>query len=135
MPHSRSAFVLAGLIMASPWSSASAQHPGLFDYSPAHGEETWSWFGSTPEGDVDRGIGAYLSGAGLYQYNTAWAAAIDSDRIRRENDYLARVQQAQSRQYTRRLAAEHERINRIRKEIDDRYRDAPTAWEIGRAHV
>jgi hypothetical protein len=130
MFHSRSVFVLAGLIMATPWSSARAQYPSLFLNSPAYGEGAWSWFGSTPEGDINRGIGAYLAGTGFYQYNTAWAAAIDSDRMRRENDYLARVQEAQSRRYARRLAAEQERINRIRKEIDDRYRDAPTAWDV-----
>ena len=130
MSQSRSAFVVAGLILATPWGQASAQYPGPYVGAPVYGFGAWPWFGSTPEGDIQRAIGAYLTGAGFYEYNSALAAAIDSDRIRRENDYLAAVYQAQSRQYALRLAAERERITRIRKEIDNRYREAPTAWDV-----
>jgi hypothetical protein len=130
MSHSRSAFVWAGLILAIPLSSANAQSLSPFADSPVYGGYAWSWFGSTSEGDIDRAIGAYLTDAGLYEYYAAWAEAIDSDRIRRENDYLARVVQSQSRIHARRLATERDRIARIRKAIDDRYREAPTVWDV-----
>src|SRR5262245_62118100 len=95
---------LVGLIVATVSSSARAQLPPWYAYPPAYPPPLWLWPGSTIEGDVDRGMGVYLMGAGVYHYETAVAAWFHSERIRREDLILELDQRIRSRRYAQRKA-------------------------------
>jgi hypothetical protein len=76
MSRTRSVFVLSGLIIATVATRAHAQYPYPYPYAPANVPSLWLWPGSTIEGDIYRGMGVYRMGAGVHEYNHAWAAAI-----------------------------------------------------------
>jgi hypothetical protein len=124
------ALLLACLTVANVATSARAQGGYPYPNSPGYPANLWLWPGSTIEGDIDRGMGIYLMGAGVYNYDSAWANAINWETARREIEYLEMCHRMQARIYALRKASEHERIEQFRKETVDRYRTAPTARDV-----
>jgi hypothetical protein len=90
----------------------------------------WMWAGSTIEGDTGRGDGFRLMGAGYFIYQQARAEAIAWETYRRQNEYLAMVQQEQARRYTQRQRADRQAHDEYRKQTEDRYRSAPLATDL-----
>jgi hypothetical protein len=130
MFRTRLPLTLACLIFATVGSSARGQNFYPYPYSPGYPANLWVWPGSTIEGDIDRGMGIYMMGAGIYNYDSAWAAAINWETARRENEYLAMCHREQLRIYAANRARQHARIEHSRTETDDRYRHAPTARDV-----
>jgi hypothetical protein len=94
---------LMGLMVLSSGMNARAQYvytvPGYYPASnyaspaPYYGYPGyWYWAGSTVQGDILRGIGAYEIGAGVYNQATANAQAIDAQTAMRifllEEEYI-----------------------------------------------
>jgi hypothetical protein len=122
--------MLAGLIVATAGTSARAQYVYTTSYAPAYGPNLWVWPGSTMEGEAARGMGMAWIGAGVYEYNAAWAAAIHSERIRRENAALELAFLMQCERLARRRAGARARLNNSREGIEERLRYAPTARDV-----
>ncbi len=123
---------LAGLFLATATTSASGQvyYPYPCPYPYPYSADLYLWPGSTLEGDIDRGMGVYLMGAGVYNYYTAWAGLINWERWRRECEFIEMSQQIQNRRYVLKRAAQHEMRERNRKKIEDRHRQSPTARDV-----
>ena len=86
---SRLVVACACSIWALQGSSAQAQwgFPGGF------GGFCWGGWGvGTAEGDIARGMGLFLEGAGFYEKQTAEARSIDTDTVMRWNEYVHEAQ-------------------------------------------
>ncbi len=105
-------------------TQSQAQYPGGF------GEWGWMNFSSTAEGDLARGLGAFLEGAGFYNYKTAKAESIDADTIKRWNEYMYESNRVASRLHRSRLAARRQSIIEKRERRQEQLRNTPTAADI-----
>jgi hypothetical protein len=135
MSRARILVVVTGMIVAAPSGAAHAQVYYGYPQSPPYYEETWLWPGSTIEGDYARGMGAFLTGAGAYNYMTALADAIEAETLRRQIEYVEMSHRQQARIYAQRKASRHHQHERYRKETENRYRTAPTAWDVESANA
>ena len=87
----------------------SARHAGAqYFYPGGRGVAGGGWggWGSTVQGDVARGMGTYAAGAGVYNYQTALARAVNANTLMNFNEYLYQSQQVANRRYAARMAAQ-----------------------------
>jgi len=115
------------LIGAVPGTSARAQwgYPGGF------GGCGWmGWGVGTAEGDIARGMGSFLMGAGFYNEQTAVADSINTDTIMRWNEYVHEAQENLNRKRAQRTAQARERNTSSNESIQKRLRDNPEPRDI-----
>ena len=87
----------------------SARHAGAQYFYPGgmgNAGGGWGGWGSTVQGDTARGMGAYAAGAGVYNYQTAQARAVNANTLMNFNEYLYQSQQVANRRYAARTAAQ-----------------------------
>ncbi|WP_406698149.1 hypothetical protein V5E97_04755 [Singulisphaera sp. Ch08] len=79
--------------------------------------------GSTPQGDILRGGGVFLQGAGIYNYYTAMGDSINADTMMRVNEYIyLSIRQDRAEKAARRARRTAERLanfNQIRDRIEN----------------
>lgn len=98
-----------------------------------YGVAPWGWYGgggSTVQGDIARGLGEFVVGAGVYNELSARAAAIDADTSIRLNQYIFRAQVNANRTYLARHKSRRDQIVQQREKTYQRLRDRPTAHDI-----
>jgi hypothetical protein len=115
-----------GLVLVILPANASAQ----YGYPAGYSGYGWGGWGSTVPGSIARGLGAFNMGRGAYNETTAVASSINTDTVMRWNQYAYLSQQEANSQYGAHLRAEHNRIDRMRAEIQDRLRNHPTTRDI-----
>jgi hypothetical protein len=86
--------------------------------------------GSTYEGDVLRGQGLMLSGAGLYNYYTAEAFAINTDTMMRLNEYIYQSLKNENREKAARRAARAAEDRENYKKYQERIRNNPEELDV-----
>lgn len=90
---------------------------------PAFGQFNVVGPGSTPQGDILRGEGAALLGAGFFNYYTAQANSINADTMMRINEYIyLSIRQDRAEKAARRARRAAERLanyNLIRTRIEN----------------
>jgi hypothetical protein len=119
-------FVILIAALGDP-TSASAQwgYPGGF------GDWGWGgWGATTSQGDIARGLGAYASGAGFYNLQSAQANALNLDTVMRWNEYIHQSNREAARLHHERLARERERNTKMRDQIRQRLRDNPERRDV-----
>ena len=101
-------------------------------YGPFGGLDWYGYggAGSTVQGDIARGQGLFLIGAGSYNYDTARAGEIEAETLRRLNQDAYRSQQAANRANRQRHQSRQFRIVQARERTDQRLRDNPTPRDI-----
>jgi len=125
--RSRLAVALVCLLGAIPGTSARAQWgmPGGF------GGCGWmGWGVGTAEGDIARGMGSFLMGAGFYNEQTAVADSINTDTVMRWNEYVHEAQENLNRKRGQRTAQARERTGNLNDAIQKRLRDNPEPRDI-----
>jgi len=88
--------------------------------------------GSTPQGDILRGEGVFLQGAGLFNYYTATADSINADTWMRLNEYVFQSVREASMRESRRIAARIAKTKENYNEILDRLYNAPEFKDVRR---
>jgi hypothetical protein len=88
------------------------------------------WGVGTAEGDIARGMGSFLMGAGFYNEQTAVADSINTDTIMRWNEYVHEAQETLNRKRGQRKAQDRERTSTLNDSIQKRLRDNPEPREI-----
>lgn len=88
------------------------------------------WGVGTAEGDVARGMGSFVMGAGFYNESTAVADSINTDTIMRWNEYVHEAQENLNRNRGQRTAQARERTSNLNDAIQKRLRDNPEPREI-----
>src|SRR5437879_13159768 len=81
--------------------------------------------GATVQGDILRGEGIFLQGAGLYNYYSAGANAINTDTWMRLNEYLYQSARLGYQRAAQRRADEFQRKKEHHKKILDRIANNP----------
>ncbi|WP_165228888.1 hypothetical protein [Aquisphaera insulae] len=126
--RSRLATIFGFLIVALPATTARAQW-GM----PGGMMGGWEWMGmgvGTAQGDIARGEGMFLMGAGIYNQLTAEADALNTDTVMRWNEYVHEAQSNANRIRTQRQLAERERTNAAIDARLDRLRNNPEPRDI-----
>jgi hypothetical protein len=88
------------------------------------------WGVGTAEGDVARGMGAFAMGVGFYNKKTAIADAINTDTVKRWNEYVHESQATLNRKRRERLTAARERTANLAESNQKRLRDNPAPRDI-----
>jgi hypothetical protein len=101
-----------------------------YGYPRGYGAYGWGGWGSTPQGSLARGLGAFSMGRGIYNENTAVARSINTNTVMRWNNYVYQSTQAAANRYAARMRAERARTTRLRGEIQDRLRNHPEQRDI-----
>jgi len=130
--HRRVRFALgvAAVVLASAGTTAQAQFFGNAFYPGGYGGYGWGGWGSTVGGDIARGLGYFAMGEGIYNRETAIAAAINANTLGQWNQYMYLSQlEANQRQYAR-MARRQQRVNMTGEKIYQRLRDNPTNSDI-----
>ncbi|AGA24655.1 hypothetical protein [Singulisphaera acidiphila] len=90
---------------------------------PAFGQINFIGPGSTPQGDILRGEGVFLQGAGMFNYYTAQADSINADTMMRINEYIyLSIRQDRAEKAARRARRTAERLanfNLIRSRVEN----------------
>jgi hypothetical protein len=95
-----------------------------------YGWGSWGGGGATVQGDIARGSGFYLMGAGQYNRDTAIANSINTDTALRWNQYWWEAQLAANRAERARLARRQARDSGAGAAIEKRILDSPAAGDI-----
>src|SRR5258707_255398 len=107
----RTTFLSAVLALAGSFASQAFGQPIQF-IGP----------GSTPQGDILRGEGVYLQGAGIYNYYTAVGDSINMDTYIKANEYVhfwfRRDNAEKAARRARRTAERLANYNKIRDRIE-----------------
>jgi hypothetical protein len=99
-------------------------------YPPGYGGFGWGGWGSTVQGSIARGLGAFAAGAGVYNLSTAQANAINTDTVMRWNSAVWEAQHAlNASNYARRLRRKA-RVNLAQARIYDRLRNHPNSSDV-----
>jgi hypothetical protein len=109
-----------GVVLASTAATARAQYFGFI--GP----------GSTVQGDIARGEGFFLFGAGYYNYNTAMANSINTDTFIRWNEYIWDVAKNENREHAIHRAERTARNLQHYNEILKRIRESPEEHDLER---
>jgi hypothetical protein len=126
----RTAAALAALVAAlGLGSTARAQYGYPAGYG-GYGWGGWGGGGSTVQGSVARGMGAYAAGAGYYNQSTAVARSINANTAMQWNNYMYQSQLENNRNERARIAARAENVNTTREEVEKRLRDNPEPRDI-----
>jgi hypothetical protein len=120
------AFTLAAV--QTPWASAQ------WGYPVGYGGYGWGGWGggSTVQGSIARGMGAYAAGAGYYNQQTAVARSINADTVMRWNQYVYESQQEANRIHHQNLAIDRYNNIKYSGQIQKRLRDNPEPADIYR---
>src|SRR5262245_23442772 len=118
MSYMRTAVNVAGAVVLVAFLARDL--PG-----PAHAQLTIIGPGSTVQGDILRGEGIFLNGAGLYNYYTAGANAINTDTWMRLNEYLYQSNRQAWERAKKRREEELQRKKDHHKKILDRIANSP----------
>jgi hypothetical protein len=112
--------------------SAQAQYfyPGGYGGYGWGGWGGWGGGGSTFQGDVARGLGAFAAGAGQYNLESAQAASIDTDTVMRWNQYMFLSQQETNQREYQRMEYRLKRDASVEVNLYKRFRDNPTELDI-----
>jgi hypothetical protein len=95
-----------------------------------YGGYGWGGWGSTPQGSMARGLGVMSAGRGVYNRETAQAAAIDTNTVLRWNRAMGAAYQAATVRYSSDLRRRRSDINKAQAEIHDRLRNHPDQLDI-----
>jgi hypothetical protein len=106
------------LILALSADGARAQFLGRYGYGGLAP-------GSTVQGDILRGEGVFLAGAGSYLFNEARATSINVDTAIRLNDYLYAIAKKENIENARHRAAVIAKTRENYEKILDRIRNSP----------
>src|SRR3954447_23032426 len=118
-PMSR--FLVLLIVLMVPATGARAQRFG-YGLGP----------GSTVQGDILRGEGVALYGAGYYNYSTAVATSINVDTTIRWNEYVAAVAKNEQRENAQHRAEIIARNKENYQKILQRIRDSPEERDLER---
>jgi hypothetical protein len=88
--------------------------------------------GSTVQGDILRGEGSFLRGAGEFNYYSAVAGSINTDTWIRLNEYIYESARISSMRYAQRLADRIARDNEHHRKILDRHLNNPEQADVAR---
>jgi hypothetical protein len=88
--------------------------------------------GSTPQGDILRGEGVFLQGAGLYDYYNAAGNSINADTWMRLNEYVFQSVRAGSLREAQKLAAAIAKNKKNYNEMLDRILNNPEHSDVKR---
>jgi hypothetical protein len=118
---------LIGMIVAVAALSGPSQAQYGYGYYPygygRFGWGGWGGWGGTAQGDIARGLGYFNMGAGIYNHQTAIAAAINTDTLMRWNQYVYLSQKEATREYyalrDARIAKDKDSYNTLMKRIQD----------------
>ncbi len=119
--------LVVGDLGSSRWRGLrpSGAYPGGF------GGCGWmGWGVGTAEGDIARGMGSFLMGAGFYNEATAVADSINTDTIMRWNEYVHEAQENLNRKRAQRKVQARERTNNLNESIQNRLSEAPELRDI-----
>ncbi|QEH37126.1 hypothetical protein OJF2_57130 [Aquisphaera giovannonii] len=120
--------LLLGLVFAAlPAGTARAQ------WGMPGGMMGWEWMGfgvGTAQGDIARGEGMFLMGAGIYNQLTAEAEALNTETVMRWNEYVHEAQANANRLRAERRAGERERTKAAIDARLARLRDNPEPRDI-----
>jgi hypothetical protein len=116
----------AVVLLALAVGEARAQ----YGYPIGYGGYGWGGWGSTPQGDIARGLGYFNLGRGGYNEQTAVARSINADTVMRWNQFKYLSHQTALNSYQQHLLAQRNNINRARAEIHDRLRYHPSTRDI-----
>jgi hypothetical protein len=114
-----------------PALEAHAQY--FYPYGAGYAGGGFGGWGSTVDGDIARGMGAFAAGAGVYNYDTSVAASIDANTIMGINQYLYLSQEESNRREYELMARRQARVNAAgatAQAIAARIRDNPTESDI-----
>ncbi len=113
------------------WAMQSGLAQAQWGYPGGFGGCGWmGWGVGTAEGDIARGMGSFLMGAGFYNESTAVADSINTDTIMRWNEYVHEAQENLNRKRALRTAQARERTSNLNDAIMTRLRDTPEPREI-----
>ena len=121
--------VILGLAIAATTAGgtrAQFYYPGGYGY----GGSGFGGWGSTPQGGILRGLGAYAEGEGVYNYDTAVAESVDANTAVRLNQYLWNSEIDARRRYAARQAARLNMNNAQYKAHEYRLRNNPSQGDI-----
>lgn len=91
--------------------------------------------GSTVQGDILRGEGVFLEGAGLYNYYSAVAGSIETDTWMRLNEYIYQSIQHENAEKARRTAERRSRHLKNYNAILDRLRNNPNYNDVAKGEA
>jgi hypothetical protein len=111
---------LPAVLVAAMASDAAAQYFGYV--GP----------GSTVQGDILRGEGFFLFGAGYYNYNTAMANSINTDTFIKWNEYIWNVAKNENREHAIHRAESNARQRENYEKILKRIRESPEERDLER---
>jgi hypothetical protein len=86
--------------------------------------------GATAEGDIARGLGAFATGAGIYNQQTAVANSINTDTVIRWNQWVFLSQQEAEKRYIERKHASVIKNNSEYNAVMKRIQESPTKRDI-----
>jgi hypothetical protein len=110
--------------------SAVGEARAQYAYPYGYGSYGWGGWGSTPGGNMARGLGMFSMGRGMYNLGTARAESIDVNTAMRWNNAINQANAAAARKYAAREKKESEDTNKAYSAIQDRLRNHPTARDI-----
>lgn len=96
----------------------------------------WGWDawghmgGSTVGGDIARGLGSFMAGAGVYEQQNAIATSINADTIMRWNQYIYMSQMEANRVNAVRDAARTKKSKKAYEDLQKRIRENPEKSDI-----
>src|SRR5262245_12466255 len=115
--------IVVASIIASAGMTTSVRAQFFGNFSPP---------GSTVQGDILRGEGTFLIGAGYYNYNTALANSVNVDTFIKWNEYIYNVAKNENREN----AIHRAQINALKREnyqkILQRIRESPEERDLER---
>jgi hypothetical protein len=124
----RLGYGICALLVLTPQTRAQVVYP---DGYGAYGWGGWSGSGGgTADGDVARGLGYFMSGAGEYNRQTAVANAINANTVLGWNQYWYNAQIEANRNERARLAARANRVNAAQGAAQERQHEHPTHDDI-----
>ena len=125
-------FILGALaLLAFPLIEANAQY--YYPYGIGGGGYGFGGWGATPDGDIARGMGAFVAAEGVYNYDTATANSINADTVMRVNEYLYQSQLEANRnfwEYENRKVGRSNAAQATALATMSRIRDNPTEADI-----
>ncbi len=125
--------VIVALTLTLAGGSAQAQ--------PFYGGGYWGggggavFGGSTVQGSILQGAGAYAMGMGRYNVETAQATSINSDTAMRWNQYMYASQKEAERIWAERTSFEETKSKKNYKAVQDRIRNNPTSVDIAKGNA
>src|SRR4051812_34641708 len=80
----------ASLVLAAVLLVQGSAVRAQYGYPVGYGRYGWGGWGggSTPQGDMARGMGVYAAGAGAYNQQTAVARSINAQTVMQWNEYM-----------------------------------------------